>query len=85
MSFIQNFRKFFKMDSGSITEKGLIKSFLKLCLKFNRKDRVEIFQAGLGALNAALMKPECTSFLIVINGKGVKKPKNLKRWFEEYE
>ena len=84
MTAIQWFRNKFGLDSH-LSQNQVYHKLLQVSAKMARKGKAFVYQGGHRTLEKALFDPENHVFILVVQGKKFKKPKDLEEWFRDYK
>jgi hypothetical protein len=84
MTFIQWIRNKFNLDP-KLTKNQINEIFFEECSKLARKGYAVVYQASPKILMEETYKSDNFVFILVIKNKEIPKPKDLKKWFQEYK
>jgi len=84
MTLIQWFRDKLHLDPH-LTQGQLYYEFLQTASKLAKKDKVLIYKGGPRVLEEALFDPENHVFILVVQGRKIKKPREVREWFKEFK
>jgi len=84
MNLLQWFRSRLGLDPR-LSERQVYERLLKVAARMAGKGKAVVLQGGHRTLEEALFDPENHVFILVVQGKKFKKPKELKEWFRDYK
>lgn len=84
MTLIQWIRDKLHLDPH-LTQNELYFEFLRTASKLARKGKVMLYKGGYKTLEEVMYDPENHVFILVVQGRKIAKPKELREWFRDYK
>jgi hypothetical protein len=84
MTAIQWLRNKFGLNPH-LTQNQVYCAILKKATSLASKGKVLIYKGGHRTLEEALFEKDNHVFILIIEGKKIKKPKALREWFKDYK